>query len=256
MINKNLHPQRIWKYADFETALLILKNGSIKFQNPKNFNDPLDCSMDGVLFNLQGASEGNTGEIEEIRLRLRESGRRFCDESVCLVYEAIQRKKIESALITCFSKNGNNTLMWAHYADSYKGICLEFDNSHDRFDKAFFDLKYAAQGSVLYDFVDPVNYFANKEVGFQKIFTRKNKDWKYEEEYRYIIYNEYDQKFQGLYRFKKHFLKGITFGARCSEENIQKVLEFCHENELTNLIFKRSVIKGMQIVYEPVNILK
>lgn len=55
------------------------------------------------------------------------------------VYEGIPQNDVETlsgenekilgnmAKITCFTERPDNILMWAHYADSFKGICIEYD---------------------------------------------------------------------------------------------------------------------------------
>ena len=38
-----------------------------------------------------------------------------------------------NTLISCFSKSWNSTLMWSHYGDKHKGICVEFDRLKNDF---------------------------------------------------------------------------------------------------------------------------
>lgn len=55
--------------------------------------------------------------------------------------EIIQKVKEvrNNTLISCFSKRYDSILMWSHYGDKHKGICVEFD----RPDKDFLDVKYS-----------------------------------------------------------------------------------------------------------------
>lgn len=41
------------------------------------------------------------------------------------------KKTIDSAGIGAFTIKCDNILMWSHYADNHKGICLEFDFNKD-----------------------------------------------------------------------------------------------------------------------------
>lgn len=34
-------------------------------------------------------------------------------------------------VIGCFAQSYSDILMWAHYADSHKGCCIEFEVSHN-----------------------------------------------------------------------------------------------------------------------------
>ncbi len=48
----------------------------------------------------------------------------------CEIDEKVQKKMLhykESAYIKSFSESKDNLLMWAHYADSYSGMCVEYD---------------------------------------------------------------------------------------------------------------------------------
>ena len=43
-------------------------------------------------------------------------------------YEPALKEFVSKLTVTCFSNSGwDNPLMWAHYADSYSGICIEYD---------------------------------------------------------------------------------------------------------------------------------
>jgi len=48
---------------------------------------------------------------------------------------AIERTELQSLEkygVLCFSRSWNNVLMWSHYADRHKGICLGFDVLDER----------------------------------------------------------------------------------------------------------------------------
>ena len=47
----------------------------------------------------------------------------------------IQEYLINNIGIFSLSKVPDNILMWSHYADSHKGIVLEFDSNHAYFNK-------------------------------------------------------------------------------------------------------------------------
>lgn len=77
--------------------------------------------------------------------------------------------------ICCFAHNNKNLLLWAHYAASHKGFCVEFD---------------AATVPIM--MAHKVNY-TNKRPQwkvpvppgklFFSTFLVKSKDWEYEDEY-------------------------------------------------------------------------
>lgn len=112
--------------------------------------------------------------------------------------EIIQKVKEvrNNALISCFSKRYDSILMWSHYGDKHKGICIEFD----RPEKDFLDVKYS-KNRCKFDLEDTTRrvlgyMLSNEEVDvndkglircISKPFIVKSLDWKYEEEVRCIL---------------------------------------------------------------------
>ncbi len=80
--------------------------------------------------------------------------------------------------LVCFSETWRSPLMWAHYADKHKGVCLGFD--------------------VPEDFVHPVVYVPKREFPpprremltqdfAQGLFLKKFWHWRYEKERRAVV---------------------------------------------------------------------
>lgn len=59
---------------------------------------------------------------------LESSARNTCDQKFS--------EFMETRGVSCFSEVNDGLLMWAHYADKYCGICLEFDTDNELFKKA------------------------------------------------------------------------------------------------------------------------
>ena len=111
--------------------------------------------------------------------------------------------------ISCFSKNNTNLIMWSHYADCHKGLCLEFNSHIAPFNKSF---------EVIYDSnfpkIDTKILFEDEhslEI-IRKFLTYKSKDWKHEQEIR-ILHQEKNT----LFRYSRLALKSIYFGIETSE---------------------------------------
>ena len=87
--------------------------------------------------------------------------------------------------LLCFSKNWQNPVLWGHYADKHRGICLGFDMPN----------KYPTK----------VNYVKTRlpkpqvldEAFIKKLLLTKFVHWKYEEEYR--TYTSLDEEIEGLF---------------------------------------------------------
>lgn len=52
---------------------------------------------------------------------------RSISEEIFKAYKMDRIPYKEEVAITCFSEVNNEQLMWAHYAGSYSGFCIEYD---------------------------------------------------------------------------------------------------------------------------------
>ncbi|MCL1669962.1 DUF2971 domain-containing protein [Elizabethkingia ursingii] len=122
--------------------------------------------------------------------------------------------------ITCGSEKANCPLMWGHYADNHKGICIkyEIENNSITFDKNkqldILKVKYSDS---------PINIF---EYSFEEldnlkfeILTNKYSKWQYENEIRLI------NKGQGLLKINMKSISEIIFGCRSSPKDRYSILK-------------------------------
>jgi hypothetical protein len=91
--------------------------------------------------------------------------------------------------VLCLSQNENQPLMWAHYADSHKGIMIEFDTENPTFNRkrtAFDEL--GRFRSVSYSKSRPAMNLETifKNNSFEEFALTKAEQWSYEEEIRLI----------------------------------------------------------------------
>jgi hypothetical protein len=106
------------------------------------------------------------------------------------------------------TKTFNHELLWAYYADGYKGFCLEYDveilkeNYQNVVQQIIVD--YKEKVPVLND-EDLKNKFSSI---YQKIFGTKSKSWEHEKEVR-LVYDTF-----GLKEYHPSALTGIYFGER------------------------------------------
>lgn len=74
--------------------------------------------------------------------------------------------------LICFCKHWHNPLLWSHYADKHRGVCLGFDVDY----RGLKAVNYVAERSNL-------KIPLTKESTDELLFT-KYRDWQYEEELR------------------------------------------------------------------------
>jgi hypothetical protein len=109
-----------------EFAIALLEDQEIKFSYADEYNDPFDSKL---IINVDSTTDIVLKCLEKtpipeqnkkhIRERIR-SGEITGDEYLRVAY-----KTAESTIMsTCFSGNSDSLLLWSHYADSHKGICV------------------------------------------------------------------------------------------------------------------------------------
>lgn len=128
-------------------------------------------------------------------------------------------KAQQELYLKAFSFEENNNLMWSHYADEHRGICIEYN----------FNYAPAEVTQHLY----PVQY-SNKRFTFQNpdslkphpfLLLQKSKDWKYEKEFR-LIYQRDKQKdklSEKDFVVKLNCITKIIFGLRTKQSDMDLV---------------------------------
>ena len=88
--------------------------------------------------------------------------------------------------IISFTTRKKDILMWSHYADSHKGILVEFDNSHNFFNRQFLNQSNNAVGKLTKVIYSSQRLQSIKQ-NLSSPFFHKAKEWEYENEYRLLL---------------------------------------------------------------------
>lgn len=121
--------------------------------------------------------------------------------------------------VCCFSENYEEQLMWSHYAESYKGVCLVFDQT--------FDDKYIGTSKVLYrDTLHKIFWDRQAKV-VESIFFTKHNRWSYEKELRSVVrphnLSEPIKDSERSVEFTPGSLVGVIFGHNCVPDDKQTI---------------------------------
>ena len=150
-----------------------------------------------------------------------------------LMLEQIKKDYLNNDLnrigICCFSEIYDNVLMWSHYADSHRGVCLQFEGTSHT---PFFGMAQKVRYQIEYPIVNPIVDEPDKMVNLALL--SKAKFWKYEKEWRIILVEEGP----GIQKFPPELLKGVILGASISNENTMKVISWAEERNLPLQIYK------------------
>ena len=224
-------PQHLYKYRTIDSVKQLLENHKIYFSCCKEFNDPFESAINilsGYTPQQYYESFIFGGMSPEVSIELTwqiVSG--IIDGESFL--KQLTREVISSVGYYCMTTKPDNLLMWAHYGDSHKGVCLKFDILKD-----------------LETFLVPVPVDYNEQyIDFNilnsdllSVLRRKSPDWKYEDEYR-IIKTDH----QGLWEIKPDCLVEIIFGCRTSEEDIKEIKKLAASSGFTNVKFSEAKMK-------------
>lgn len=121
--------------------------------------------------------------------------------------------------IYSLSQTYKDELLWAHYGNSHKGFCIEYN----------FDILFENFNGKINYF--PITYSDNppniglKDIAIksheiiEKMAGYKSKRWAYEKEYRIIT------DFFGIHSYNHKALKSIYFGLRMKEEEKSNIID-------------------------------
>lgn len=234
------------------------------FSDPDQLDDPYDCrvnildtlarAVNDSSFRLRKAFRhpGSTIVellqslgIQQIRSQRQSVLQRLLDAPGFL--EQIQNDMTTFG-VCCFSRTLHNALMWSHYADGHKGVCLYYEipaifivnPANGMFgyspvtygDDALFDWLVATNELQALSALDAAIHIMKRAL------TVKGKDWLYEEEARLI------RPARGTMKIKPEFLKQICFGMRTSDEHRARMRAIVHERYEDNVAFSQIRHKG------------
>ena len=211
-IETGQYPQFIYKYRPCDTNTLdALKNNYLWFSKLNDFNDPYDGLM-------RTSFEHTQNEFEAFVVLHKEDWTpqtlsQFYQNPKSFLENGLEQAR-KSVKVCCFSEQNDNILMWSHYANCHKGICLEFEYAEN--ETNLFHTFRSVQYSRSYDCC---NYFRCSQKYVEKMVFTKALDWSYEKEYRAAFAQlEGNQVF-----YSPSALRRIIFGCKTTEDYKNKV---------------------------------
>ena len=120
--------------------------------------------------------------------------------------------------ICCFSENYKNILMWSHYADNHKGICIEVHVDKILCDQEDIDI-------IKIDYIKSIATIANPDVNVKSLLSKKLTPWKYEKEIRLFSNGKNVQKKIGK-------ITKIILGPSISDKNKELISTYIGDRNL------------------------
>lgn len=152
------------------------------------------------------------------------------------------QKMINNTAFFCLSETPDNILLWSHYADCHRGVCIEFTTDISKKPHILWnaDNKNAEPTSMIYagnDELPVMNFYKDDwEQIVTTIFKTKSKQWKYEGEYRSIQVNAG----KGLKKIPAGLISGVILGLNVSEDDKKFILNLRKQSSTPIKIKKAS----------------
>ena len=167
-------PEQIFKYFSINDNLKnSLAESYLWLSHPTDFNDPFDCYENLISYNVTGrAIEGVVknrvpGNRHERRKQVRHYKKR--SKSFKKALESTLPDIIRQQGICCFSRTHESILMWSHYADKHRGLCIGFNPRKSMTTFPLLDVKYETN-------FKSHDYFSDKSDALLNMLITKSED--------------------------------------------------------------------------------
>ena len=226
---KNLYKYRALDTEErVEQVRDIIVNHRLYCASVDSFNDPFEFRANILLdapeqikikMAVEKMCQTNPNVTQEEVRKLAPAFLKECEHNGP---DRIKRRIFEDYGIVSLTGVLQNILMWSHYADGHKGICIEFCYSNE----AHLDF-FARALSVKYRKKLPIiNLYTEDSLAIGKKLLSKSIDWSYEQEYRII---EYDRNKNEYCEFEPTLMSKIYLGLHISEKNTEIIKSFVSE---------------------------
>lgn len=240
-------PRFLYKYRAFNThTLRLLSRGEAYYADPSTFNDPLDCrpvlrldidvhALEKLALRMSTMIRGEqqaSAMIGEHRYLSKQGGDYRKDEDAIYIYAMGLRQEITAMLYSEMRRNRvlslagrwNCPLMWSHYADEHRGICIRYDTAENQCERLL-RVRYAATGDIkasqLFEWKISDSKVAADAV-MNTFFYTKSSEWKYEMEWRDLSAST--ETTDAPFR-----MSGVYFGLRCDDSVSTAVVKLFHD---------------------------
>ncbi|WP_223557866.1 DUF2971 domain-containing protein [Chryseobacterium lathyri] len=227
---------KAYKYRSIEENLFkrdfkTLVNNTFYSPNYTTLNDPFDIyfseQISPLIKNLNKMFPSNDSSNFEKQLK------------TVLNYK-------EKVGIYCLSKDFLNEQLWAYYASSYSGYCIEYDLDKlvDKSQNSDFEYKLEINYEDVIPIID-IGDIKNQNSLIRKMYAVKKSNWKHEDEIR-LIFNDY-----GFKKFHPSAITGIYFGHK-TEEIVKEAFYNHFQNEDVKFyeIFPSNFKLDYKLIYE------
>ena len=159
-------------------------------------------------------------------------------------YTSKQIDLIKKFRVSCFTTNPFSMLMWAHYADSHKGFCIEYDIPtpsvdninllQNLFPVIYSDERVSVLNECLADITCPTVTEDTLSAIYKYGLLTKSIDWRYQNEWRLISLDEMLTNGND-YNCQFFPIKKVYIGTKMEEEKRKEVIQICNDKKIPSV---------------------
>lgn len=250
-------PEYVFKYITWEKEFhkKILLENEIFFPSARKFNDPFDSTVplrydlsnDDQIFNLYVEhirhDHPNLTDDEVKRMARNELKNNDVRNPERNQYYIDVQREFAATKFGIFSTSTkmDNILLWSHYSNLHRGVCIRFNCKKFR---EFIETDCVKNGLIIYwEYVDYQNKYPtlnpfdfNNVESYTKSLLIKSDDWRYESELRFLLFDLPDKAII----IPDGIIDQIILGCRISKENEKEIVEV---GKKKNIELKQAVLK-------------
>lgn len=241
-------PDKLYKYRPFGVnSLRSITEAEVFYARPTAFNDPLDCDptiemdidrvhLERLLYRMLLRTKTDEQARQDIgynRYMSTQYGDYKTDKDVEKYLMRMAARDIKNELdqemgakgVLTLSATWKSGLMWSHYADEHRGICIEYDTrdlEHPQLMQVDYKGARAIKTSDLYRWKVDGDVDARDRV-LHTYFYTKSSEWRYEREWRDIS----DESGVKEVPFRT---TAVLFGQRCNSTVIKSIVRLLGDN--------------------------
>ncbi|QQC63117.1 DUF2971 domain-containing protein [Paraburkholderia ginsengisoli] len=242
-------PRRLYKYRSFSThTLRMVSEAEVFFAKPATFNDPFDCNptvfvdvewkeVERLWKSIalkQLGRERAVDAMSSYRYSATEDGGKYADgadgtraytQFLVRDIDAFLKQQFKDFGVFSAASRWDNPLMWSHYAEEHRGICVEYltdDHRCQVLGPVDYNSSRYVNVSDLIEWLLRRSTSAKKKI-FDQYFFAKAPQWKYEREWRAVskTNGKQDRPFR---------IGSVHFGLRCDAAIVTTIVKLFAES--------------------------
>lgn len=222
----------LYKYYPINTNTInSLSERGLWCHYPSQMNDPFEClTIIERKFNAEELdslrSYFSKAKTEDLRKLAH-----LNNEKLSLLFNRYRAECVKKFTFCALTENAFDILMWSHYADSHKGICVGFEFNELGNNNIFQQVIYLDKLKE-YDLMTMARFMDYDDSLLSYILNDisiKSSDWQREKEWRIWMNSP------GYYSYRDMEIKEVHFGISCTDATKRMVLKLV--SDISNVTF-------------------